>query len=174
MTNQIISSRDFSCRPPRHHTAGVFLFASLLVLFPAPVASQRESTVVQVVRVIDGDTIEVCCIGWKRESIRYIGINTPETHHSTKGVEAYGKEAAEANARLVSGKTIRLEFDVQQRDRHGRILAYVYLEDGTFVNAWLVQNGYAQVMTVPPNVKYQELFLKLQREARDVGRGLWR
>ena len=172
MTNQIISSRDFSCRPPRHHTAGVFLFASLLVLFPAPVASQRESTVVQVVRVIDGDTIEVR-IGWKRESIRYIGINTPETHHPTKGVEAYGKEASVANAKLVAGKTVRLEFDVDQRDRNGRLLAYVYLADGTFVNAWLVQQGYAQVMTVPPNVKYQELLLKLQREAREERRGLW-
>jgi len=134
----------------------------------------QATTLVRVVRVIDGDTIEVCCIAWKWESIRYIGINTPETHHPTKGVEAYGKEAAGANSRLVSGKTVRLEFDVRQRDRHGRLLAYVYLEDGTFVNAWLVEQGYAQVMTVPPNVKYQELFLKLQQEARTASRGLWR
>ncbi len=66
-----------------------------------------------------------------------------------------------------------LEFDVQQLDRYKRLLAYVYLEDGTFVNAWLVQHGYAAVMTVPPNVKYQELFLRLQREAREGSRGLW-
>jgi len=65
--------------PSRRHAAGAFLFASLLVPSPAPVASQRDPTIVQVVRVIDGDTIEVCCIGWKRESIRYIGIDTPET-----------------------------------------------------------------------------------------------
>ncbi len=74
----------------------------------------------------------------------------------------------------MDGKTVRLEFDVEQRDRYGRLLAYVYLEDGTFVNAWLVENGYAMVITVPPNVKYQELFLKLQREARETRRGLWR
>jgi len=74
----------------------------------------------------------------------------------------------------VDGKTVRLEFDVQQFDKYGRTLAYVYLEDGTFVNAWLVENGFAQVMTVPPNVKHQEFFLKLQREAREAGRGLWR
>ena len=62
---------------------------------------------------------------------------------------------------------------MQQFDKYGRILAYVYLEDRTFVNAWLVEHGYAQVMTVPPNVKHQELFLRLQGEAREAGRGLW-
>ncbi len=76
-----------------------------------------------------------------------------------RGVEPYGMEAAEANRKLVDGKTVRLEFDVEQLNRYGRFLAYVYLKDGTFVNAWLVENGYAMVMTVPPKVKYQELFL---------------
>ncbi len=90
-----------------------------------------------------------------------------------KGVEHFGMKAAEANRVLVDGKTVRLEFDVQQLDKYGRTLAYVYLEDGTFVNAWLVENGYAMVMTVPPNVKHQELFLILQREAREGRRGLW-
>ncbi len=71
-------------------------------------------------------------------------------------------------------KTVRLEFDVQQVDRYNRLLAYVYLEDGTFVNAWLVENGFAQVMTVPPNVKHEGLFRRLQREAREAGRRLWR
>ena len=107
-------------------------------------------------------------------TVRYIGIDTPETKHPTKEVEPYGKEASEANRKLVDGKTVRLEFDVQEQDRYGRLLAYVYLEEGTFVNAWLVQHGYAAVMTVPPNVKHQELFLRLQREAREEGRGLWR
>ncbi len=136
--------------------------------------SQAEpSTGVQVVGVVDGDTIEICCVFGKREKVRYIGVNTPETKHPRKGVEPLGKEAAEANRRLVGGQNIRLEFDVELRDRYGRLLAYVYLEDGTFVNAWLVQNGYAQVMTIPPNVRYQELFLTLQREARQAQRGLW-
>ncbi len=149
--------------------------ALLLILLPALVSCQTDSLLaVKVVRVVDGDTIQVCCIVWKREKVRYIGINTPETKHPTKGVEYYGQEAAEANRKLVDGKTVRLEFDVQEQDRYGRLLAYVYLEEGTFVNAWLVQHGYAAVMTVPPNVKHQELFLRLQREAREEGRGLWR
>ncbi len=148
--------------------------ALLLILLPNPVASQGDSAVVQVVRVIDGNTIQVCCVFGDRVKVRYIGVDTPETHHPMRGVEPYGMEAAEANRKLVDGKTVRLEFDVQQLDKYGRTLAFVYLEDGTFVNAWLVENGYAMVMTVPPNVKYQELFLKLQQEAREAGRGLWR
>ncbi|MFQ5961282.1 MAG: thermonuclease family protein [Candidatus Methylomirabilales bacterium] len=129
---------------------------------------------VQVVGVVDGDTIQVCCINERREKVRHIGINTPETKHPKKGVEYFGKEASEANRKLVEGNTVRLEMDVQQRDRYGRVLAYVYLEDGTFVNAWLVEHGFAQVMTIPPNVRYQDLFLELQQEAREAKRGLWR
>ena len=152
----------------------VFLLATLLALLPALVSCQDGSFLaVKVVSVVDGDTIQVCCIGWKREKVRYIGVNTPETKHPTKGVEYFGKEASEANRKLVDGKTVRLEFDVEQRDRYGRLLAYVFLKDGTFVNAWLVKWGYAQVMTVLPNVKHQDLFLKLQREAREARRGLW-
>ena len=153
----------------------VFLLAALLTLLPALVSCQDGSFLaVKVVSVVDGDTIQVCCIGWKREKVRYIGINTPETKHPTKEVEHFGEEASEANRKLVEDKTVVLEFDVERRDRYERLLAYVYLKDGTFVNAWLVEHGFAQVMTVPPNVKHQELFLKLQREARDNGRGLWR
>ncbi len=107
----------------------------LLVLLSTPVASQSDSAVGQVVRVIDGDTIQVCCVFGDRVKVRYIGVDTPETHHPMKGIERYGKEASEANRKLVDGKTVRLEFDVQQLDRYGRTLAYVYLEDGTFVNA---------------------------------------
>ena len=91
-----------------------------------------------------------------------------------RGVEPYGKQAAEANRKLVDGKTVSLEFDVEQRDHYERLLAYVFLKDAPFVNAWLVENGYAQVMSLPPNVKHQDLFLKLQREAREKGRGLWK
>ena len=91
----------------------------LLILLPAPVTSQSDSALVQVVRIIDGDTIQVCCIFGDREKVRYIGINTPETKHPTKGVEYYGKEASEANRKLVDGKTVSLEFDVEQRDRYG-------------------------------------------------------
>ena len=132
---------------------------------PAPV----EGT---VVRVVDGDTIHVR-IGARVEKVRYIGVNTPEVHHPTKGEEPGGREAAEVNRRLVEGQAVRLELDVQERDRYGRLLAYVWIGD-LMMNAELVRLGYAQVMTVPPNVRYQEVFLKLQREAREAARGLWR
>lgn len=89
-----------------------------------------------------------------------------------------GREAAEVNRRLVAGKWVQLEPDVQLRDHYGRMLAYVWLpqQDGArvMVNAELVRLGYAQVMTIPPNVKYSETFVKLHREAREAGRGLWR
>lgn len=150
------------------------LLSVLIALISTPVASQDDSATVQVVRVIDGNTILVCCVFGDRQIVRYFGIKTPKTNHPTRGVEYYGKQAFEANRRLVYIKTVRLEFDVDQLDKYGRTLAYVYLEDGTFVNAWLVENGYAAVMTIPPNVKHQELFLKLQREAREAKRGLWK
>jgi micrococcal nuclease len=122
----------------------------------------------RVLRVIDGDTIEVERIG----KVRYIGVDSPETKHPSKNEEPYGREAFEANRRLVEDKRVRLELDVGERDRYGRVLAYVYVGD-VFVNAWLVANGYAQVMTVPPNVKYADLFVKLEQDAREAAKGLW-
>ena len=121
-----------------------------------------------VKRVLDGDTIEL----ENGERVRYIGINTPEIAHPPRGAEFFGPKAAEANRELVEGKRVRLEFDVQKRDRYGRLLAYVYV-DSLFVNAELVKRGYAYAYTYPPNVKYAELFVRLQREAREAGRGLW-
>jgi micrococcal nuclease len=85
-----------------------------------------------------------------------------------------GKAAARFTKNLVEARNVRLEFDVERRDKYGRLLAYVYLEDGTFVNAKIVEEGYAQVMTIPPNVKYAQLFLKLQQDARSRGAGLWK
>jgi micrococcal nuclease len=142
----------------------------LLPLLLAP-AARGEPVEGKVVRVVDGDTIHVK-LGERVEKVRYIGVNTPEIHHPTRGEEPGGRQAAEVNRRLVGGRRVRLELDVRARDRYGRLLAYVWVGD-LMVNAELVRLGYAQVMTVPPNVKHQELFVKLQREARDAGRGLW-
>jgi micrococcal nuclease len=125
-----------------------------------------------VVRVVDGDTVHVR-VGDRLEKVRYIGVNAPEVHHPRKGEEPGGREAWRANHRLVAGRAVRLELDVQSRDRYGRLLAYVWVGD-RMVNAELVRGGYAQVMTIPPNVRYQAMFLALQRDARDAGRGLWR
>lgn len=134
-------------------------------------ASAREMEGTDV-RIVDGDTIHVQ-IGSTIEKVRYIGVNTPEVHHPAKGEEPGGREASEVNRQLVAGKRVRLQLDVQERDRYGRILAYVWVGD-LMVNAEMVRQGYAQVMTIPPNVRYQDLFLKLQRDAREAGRGLWR
>jgi len=125
----------------------------------------------QVTRVIDGDTIEASIDG-KTYKVRYIGIDTPETVHPTKGVEEYGKEASAKNKELVGGEGVQLERDVSETDKYGRLLRYVYVGD-LFVNAELVRLGYAQAVSYPPDVKYQDLFLELQREAREAGRGLW-
>jgi micrococcal nuclease len=125
----------------------------------------------QVLDVIDGDTIRVA-LGKAVEKVRYIGIDTPETNHPTRGLEPGGREATEVNRLLLARREIRLELDVQERDRYGRLLAYVYVGD-QMVNAELVRRGFAQVMTVPPNVRHQDLFVKLQREAREGKRGLW-
>lgn len=122
-----------------------------------------------VERVIDGDTVVLK--GGDR--VRYIGVDTPELHHPNKPVEAYAREAMEFNRRLVEGKKIIMEFDVDREDRYKRKLAYVFLEDGMFVNAELLRQGYAQLLTFPPNVKYVDLFTKMQKQARDANRGLW-
>lgn len=135
-------------------------------------ADAPKALVGRVVRIVDGDTIKVR-LGDRTETVRYIGMDTPELHHPTKGEEPGGREAAEANRKLVEGQTVRLELDVQERDRYGRLLAYVYVGD-MMINAELVAQGYAQIMTIPPNVRHQELFLKLQREARLLQLGLWR
>jgi micrococcal nuclease len=124
-----------------------------------------------VERVVDGDTIRVR-LGERVEVVRYIGVDTPETVHPTRGVEPYGRAAAEANRALVEGKVVRLYFDVELRDHYGRLLAYVFVGE-VFVNAELLRQGYAQLMTVPPNVRCVELFVRMQREAREAGRGLW-
>jgi len=145
----------------------------LLLLLPLLASGAVSAATIEgtVVRVVDGDTIHVQ-LADRVEKIRYIGVNAPEIHHPLKGEEPGGREATAVNRRLVEGRHVRLELDVRTRDRYGRLLAYVWVGD-TMINAELVRQGYAQVMTVPPNVKYQELFVRLQREARDAHRGLW-
>ena len=131
-----------------------------------PAADVPEGETATVTDVIDGDTIDVTLNG-REERIRYIGIDTPE-----RGDYFY-EEATEANADYVLGQTVILVKDVSETDRYGRLLRYVYLEDGTFVNAELVWEGYAHAYTFPPDVGYSDYFLELEQEARTDGRGLW-
>ena len=119
----------------------------------------------RVTQVIDGDTIII--EGGYR--IRYIGIDTPEIHPE---LEVYGKEALQANRKLVEDKIVRLERDVSQTDKYGRLLRYVYV-DNIFVNAELMRQGLAQAKAYPPDIKYQDYLEKLETEARQAGRGMW-
>ncbi|MEN3186534.1 MAG: thermonuclease family protein [Atribacterota bacterium] len=144
-----------------------YLFIVLL-FFIFYALSQRGGGTYVVVEVIDGDTIKLA----SGEKVRYIGVDTPELRSSRGKTEYYAEEAYRANRKLVGGKRVTLEFDVQKRDRYGRLLAYVYV-DGLMVNEWLVANGYARVATFPPNVKYTERFRALEKEARRRQLGLW-
>ena len=126
-----------------------------------------------VVRVVDGDTVDVR-VGGREETVRLIGIDTPETVDPRSPVECFGEEAsARTKALLPAGTAVRLVADVEPRDRYERLLAYVYRDDGTFVNLALVEDGYASVATYPPNVAHQEEFTAAAARARDEGRGLW-
>lgn len=150
------------------------------------VAWSRVLTQATILRVIDGDTLKVEIQGQK-ESVRMIGIDTPESRRNKKAMKdagrsgqdvetitAMGKEATSFVKGLVrKGDSVGIEFDVQQRDHYGRILGYVYLPDGVMLNEKIIGAGYAQPMTIPPNVKYQARFLKAYREAREKRRGLW-
>ncbi|MBC8263285.1 MAG: thermonuclease family protein [Anaerolineales bacterium] len=147
------------------------VLALSLVACEQPPARPPDSVEASATRVIDGDTIEVEIEG-ESYKVRYIGIDTPELHHPEKPVGYYAQEAYEKNREMVEGQTVYLEKDVSETDSYGRLLRYVYVGD-TFVNAYLVQHGYALVSTYPPDVKYQDRFLELQREAREAGWGLW-
>jgi micrococcal nuclease len=127
----------------------------------------------RVVRVVDGDTIRVA-LGGRPERVRYIGIDTPESVMPGAPAECFGRAAARANARLVAGRRVRVVTDAEERDRYGRLLAYVFrADDGRFVNAALVRDGFAVPLTVPPNVRHAARFRALARGARAHRRGLW-
>jgi len=122
----------------------------------------------KVKRVVDGDTLLLT----NGEKVRLIGVDTPETKHPQKPVERFGKEAYLFTQRMVEGKEVRLEFDWQKRDKYGRLLAYVYLTDGTFLNAEIIKQGYGFAYTRFP-FKYLEEFRRYEKEARENGMGLW-
>jgi len=126
-----------------------------------------------VTKVIDGDTFWVDN-GTESFKVRLIGIDAPETRNSRwKKKGYYGTESKVYVQSKTERQWVRLESDVQAMDQYKRMLAYIYLEDGTFLNASLVEQGYAVVSTYPPNVKYVELFTDLQKQARKAEQGLW-
>jgi len=139
----------------------------------------------KVTRVIDGDTIEI----EGGERVRYIGIDTPETVDPRKPVQCFGIEASKKNKELVEGKNVRLEKDITDKDKYGRLLRYVYVDpskstsamssvpngsgQAIFINLELVKQGFAFSYTYPPDIKYQEEILAAETEAREANRGLW-
>ena len=135
----------------------------------------RANKKYSVKRLVDGDTfwLEDGCGGVK---VRLIGIDAPESKNAFGKIkeEPYGKEAREFMKKLVEGKKIRVEFDVDSSDQFGRTLAYCFTEDGIFLNKKMVEEGMAMIMTVPPNVKYQKELYDAQVKARNERKGLWR
>jgi micrococcal nuclease len=136
-----------------------FLFLSLAYTFP-------ES--IKCTKVVDGTTI----ILNNGEPVRLVGVNIPETRNNNKRVERYRNEAFVFTKKMVEGKEVRLEYNQQQRDKQGRLLAYVYLTDGTFLNAEIIKQGYGYADTNFP-FKHMEEFGKYEKEAREAKRGLW-
>ena len=127
----------------------------------------------RVTRVVDGDTIHVELAGVE-ETLRYIGVDTPESVKPGTPVQCFAKRAGAYNERLIEGRTVRLVLDAEHRDRYGRLLAYVYRAgDGLFVNAALVRGGYAVPLTIPPNVAHAAELRRIAATARRDGRGLW-
>jgi micrococcal nuclease len=157
--------------------AVVLVAAVALLVWGGPDADEGDRSTppgdarAEVVRVVDGDTIEVSIDG-ATEDVRYIGVDTPESAIPGEPVECFGRRASALNERLVSGRRVRLRFDRERRDRYGRLLAYVHAR-GRFVNAELVRRGFARTLTIPPNDAHASLFARLERAAGRVGRGLW-
>jgi micrococcal nuclease len=135
--------------------------------------TDRAPVDASVVRVVDGDTIRARLAGGRVESIRYIGIDTPEDVRPGTPVQCFSLRAARRNRALVGARRVRLSFDRERRDRYGRLLAYVRRPDGLFVNARLVAEGYARDVVFPPNTAHAELFHALAERARRGRRGLW-
>jgi micrococcal nuclease len=145
--------------------AGIFLFV-VFVAWSETIAQNW----VTVRWVADGDTIVLK----DGRHVRYLGIDTPEVAHESRGAEPMGEEAKALNRELVMGRRIRLETDREKKDRYGRLLAYVYREDGLFVNAELLRCGLAHFLYDFPNHAKAGELLAVQRETMGQGRGIWR
>lgn len=149
-----------------HRTVVSRCRVAVVVCLALALASLAPAQLVE--RVVDGDTIRVQGVG----AVRLIGVDTPETVDPRKPVQPYGREASAFTRMLAEGKIVRLEFDWQRADRYGRTLAYVYLPDGTLLNAEIIQRGYGFAYTKYP-FKLLEQFRDLERHARETSQGLW-
>ncbi len=152
-------------------TQGVTVSAPVQTFIPIPAVSPsppNNGVLVKVTNVVDGDTIKI----ETGQTVRYIGIDTPETVSPGKPIQCYGKEASDKNTELVEGKVVKLEKDISETDKYGRLLRYIWLDD-VLINELLVREGYAQSSSYPPDVKYQDRLVKAQELAREEQKGLW-
>lgn len=147
----------------------VFVLIAMIFSAFSAFAKDSDDKLYHVIRVIDGDTFKANGAG----TIRLIGVDTPETKHPKKKIEYFGREASDFLKKRLSGKKVRLEYDQQRKDRYGRTLAYVYLEDSTFINAEIIAEGYGFAYTKFP-FKYLEEFRSLEKRARESEKGLWK
>ena len=140
----------------------------------SPDRSLQLSSAGRVVRVIDGDTVRVRLKN-RTTTVRYIGVDTPETVKPGEPVQCFGKRASAYNRELVAGKRVRLRYGPERRDRYGRLLAYVFVGGGSrSVSADLIAGGYGRVLVIAPNTQHERPYRRLERIARRHERGLWR
>ena len=163
---------------PKYLIYSLLILISISCQIPDPrieTLSSTQSKFFPVTKIVDGDTFWVNNSTPKGLKIRIIGIDAPEAKRTfNRDAGFYGIESKLYLTKMLTGKRVRLVSDVDSLDRYGRTLSYVYLEDGTFVNAELLKNGYAVLLTIPPNVAFADYFAKLQREAREQIKGLWK
>jgi micrococcal nuclease len=170
--------KEYRKYSPRRRFSGLQLLIVLLfVIFSIYIGNSigKESvskTTAKVVSVSDGDTIKVEFANGTQESIRLIGVDTPETHHPTKPVGCFGVEAENFTRKNLENRDISLEYDVERKDKYDRTLAYVYLGDVRF-NDVLLQQGYAKVLSIEPNTRYANMYSKYEVDARNKQLGLW-
>lgn len=149
----------------------IFIILTILLIGCSQFSTDYSN--IKVIEAVDGDTIRLA----NGRLVRYIGIDTPEVRIKEGGSfryqpQPFALDAKQLNKELVEGRSVRIEFDVDHTDKYGRLLGYCFIGD-TFVNAKLIEEGYAVLYTIPPNVKYADLLYKMQTQARNQGRGLW-
>ncbi len=148
--------------------AGFVVIAVVLCFLSGCFECPFDNSSSRVVYVYDGDTVRLA----SGEKVRYLGIDTPEMNYKRPPAEYLAEQAKDFNSRLVEGKNVRLEFDAQRRDKYGRLLAYVYVDD-VFINKKLLEEGLAKVLVIPPNERYADEFVSIQRDARRKHKGIW-
>jgi|SRR3989344_3772732 len=176
-----------SARAIRAITTGVLIAVALLTRQyatkqtpPAPSISAIQSAqaaqavivpdgMTLITKVVDGDTVEI--EGGAR--VRLIGIDTPETVDPRKPVQCFGLQASDYTKSLLAGVAVKLEKDIEDKDKYNRLLRYIYLADGTFINLKLVADGYASAYPYPPNIAHAVEFREAQANARESKLGLW-